>query len=177
MGILGGYCSPAAGHFGESTAQAGRLDVEERRGDVCWTRAPAPGAEPCPLQPEGTREPLQALGREHGIRLGFRKLAWGCRVQMGNPAVSSKAWARDGEQKRVSGSPFTGSMSSRQGLFPPRVGPQAPCLGVLSRHMPLILLASSMAPLPFGDHIPGRRRSSHKHLVPFPTRLHRQSWD
>lgn len=120
------------------------------------------------------------------IRLGFRKLAWGCRVQTGNPAVSSKVWPRDGERKRAGDSPFTGSVSSRQGLFPPHIGPQAPCLEVLHHHLDILrlLLASSVpcesgesAPLPFGDHTPRQRQSSHGHSVPFPTRLHRQSWD
>lgn len=141
-----------------------------------------PGHVPSSLKALGSHCRLQA--GSDGIILGFRRLAWGCRVPTGNPAVSNKAWAREAERKRAGCSPCTGSTCSRQGPFPPHAGPQASCLGVLHHDPHTLLLAFSMscelggsAPLPSGDHIPRQRQSSHGHWVPFPAGLHRQSWD
>lgn len=68
-GVLGGYRSPAAGHIGESTGRAGRLDGE-RRGRLAGVELGLLVPGPCPLHPEGTREPLQALGRERRDQIG-----------------------------------------------------------------------------------------------------------
>ena len=100
---------PPAAQGGEYTRLAGRIDAE-------WF----------PLQPEGTREPLQALGRERRSQVGVSEASLGMQSEAGKPAVSGRTWTWEQRGMRAGGPPFRGGRSCRQGLFPPSIWPQTP---------------------------------------------------
>ena len=170
-GVGGPWEAVAARQVGEATGLADRTACRNGLGHLVQ------GHSLCSLRALGSQCRLQA-GRDR-IRLGFRKLVCSCRAEAAETADAAGA-VRPGQEKRggrAGGSPSRGSVSCRQGPFPPRLAsgplPREPAASPPSPPPPPFGFLHALvggwggAPLPLGDHIP--KQSSQRHWASFPS--------